>query len=232
MAIEGLKKPSLLMLMKSKTGIQSFAGVHAASILLYFNLLDFYARACYFFLRKSMLLLRTEPVCPPPGHCPRKTRHPDAILIPECWPTFRDLFPCTTFHGINCPPAWQDGFRWRCRLPGTNLRVFLRVGDRSSTIGLNLSGTCGPEDTWGLLLSKWQCALPRRRPATTKERFSPRALPCRQSVLMVEYGMGAGTNDDTRTRHPVGGGTMLRLSEPAPDRRRRRRRRQNDNPRR
>lgn len=90
MAFEVLKKPSLLMLMKSKTGIQSFAGVHAASILLYFYLLDFYARACYFKDRTSL----STPSALPPENAP------DTILIPECWPTYRSYYNLCTFFRV------------------------------------------------------------------------------------------------------------------------------------
>ena len=52
-------------------------------------------------------------------------------------------------------------------------------------------------------------AVRLRRPTTTKQRFSLPVLPCRESVLVVKYGIGVATKDDTRTITPSGGGTML-----------------------
>jgi hypothetical protein len=52
--------------MKSKTGIHSFAGVHAPSILLYFNVLDFTQEPSYFMDRTSL----STPSALPPENAP------------------------------------------------------------------------------------------------------------------------------------------------------------------
>jgi hypothetical protein len=82
-------------------------------------------------------------------------------------------------------------------------KLDFRLTDHSSSISLNLSGRCGPWDTSGLLLSNGSALSLDGGRQPRSSGFLCRLCLAGQSVLMVKYGIGVATKDDTRTHHPV-----------------------------